>query len=147
MAKGRSRSYQRDFRNQSLSSMLAPVTVVRPLEPMISPVVQLTDDRLFNPSRPVPGPAFFSTGPTQVARTFNRVKFRADQVARILDGSFLAEPFETRIDEFRDAYDPVRRVSVCVRRKVRREVMFALGRRGKGSGSKRRKTWRSKIKC
>lgn len=35
-------------------------------------------------------------------------------------------------------------VAICVRRKMRREVMIASGRRGRGG---RRRTWRSDIKC
>lgn len=41
-----------------------------------------------------------------------------------------------------------RQVATCVRRKIRKEVMFALKLRGKGSGSRRRKRnfW-SRISC
>lgn len=37
--------------------------------------------------------------------------------------------------------------TVCVRRGVRREVLHAMGRTGKGSGKPRRFTSTSKIKC
>ena len=39
------------------------------------------------------------------------------------------------------------RVLVCVRRKMRREVIHALKKNGKGGGKKPRLNWRSKIKC
>lgn len=41
-----------------------------------------------------------------------------------------------------------RKVLICVRRKVRREVMFALNKRGKGSARRnRRRNWYSAISC
>lgn len=39
------------------------------------------------------------------------------------------------------------KVAVCVRRGVRREVLHALKRTGKGAGSSRRRSWTSKIGC
>lgn len=38
-------------------------------------------------------------------------------------------------------------VAICVRRKVRDEVLHALGKTGKGSGRPRRRTQWSKVKC
>lgn len=41
-----------------------------------------------------------------------------------------------------------RKVAICVRRKTRREVLFALKKRGKGSGARRRRRNRfSSISC
>lgn len=38
-------------------------------------------------------------------------------------------------------------VVVCVRRKQRKEVLFALGKTGRGARRKPRRTWRSEISC
>ena len=40
-----------------------------------------------------------------------------------------------------------RKVVTCVRRKTRREVMFATGGVGKRQKKTRRRSWRSKIRC
>lgn len=48
------------------------------------------------------------------------------------------------------AFDPSKRVMVCIRRKIRREVMHALRLRNKvrrRGGSGARRNWRSQIKC
>lgn len=39
------------------------------------------------------------------------------------------------------------RVAICVRRKVRREVIHALRMAGRGSTGRRRRTWQSAISC
>lgn len=39
------------------------------------------------------------------------------------------------------------KIMMCVRRKTRREVLHALRRTHKGSGSARRRTWRSDYSC
>lgn len=38
-------------------------------------------------------------------------------------------------------------VVTCIRRKMRRAVMFALGKTRKGSGGRRDRNWRSDVKC
>lgn len=43
---------------------------------------------------------------------------------------------------------PLPRADICGRRSIRKEVLFALGRTGSGSGSKtRRRTPESKVRC
>lgn len=43
---------------------------------------------------------------------------------------------------------PLQRTTTCARRTIRKEVLFALGRTGSGSGSKtRRRTPESKVRC
>lgn len=52
--------------------------------------------------------------------------------------------------DFRDLrfqFDVPARVMVCVRRKVRREVMFAIGRGGGGNTRRRRRNQESNVKC
>lgn len=50
------------------------------------------------------------------------------------------------LSQDRLAYGSPETVAICVRRKQRREVMFAKRRRG-GRGGSKRWTWRSDIKC
>lgn len=38
-------------------------------------------------------------------------------------------------------------VVTCLRRKVRKEVLFALGRTRSGRGGSRRRSWRSSVEC
>lgn len=45
------------------------------------------------------------------------------------------------------AFQEPERVAVCVRRKARREVLFAKKRAGRGGMRKPRRTWLSKISC
>lgn len=45
------------------------------------------------------------------------------------------------------AFEEPQRVAVCIRRKARREVLFAKKRAGKGGMRKPRRTWLSKISC
>lgn len=54
------------------------------------------------------------------------------------------------VDEWRTArvaFNVPRLVGICVRRKVRREVLHALNRTGKGSGGPRRRNFYSSVKC
>lgn len=44
-------------------------------------------------------------------------------------------------------FDAPRDVIICIRRKIRREVMFALRKTGRGARSKKRFTAWSKIRC
>lgn len=69
---------------------------------------------------------------------------------------FNGEPADVRVQRPRErglmasrlAFDDPRRVIVCERRKRRREVLFSLGRTGKGKGKRRHKwTEDSHIVC
>lgn len=82
--------------------------------------------------------------------------FRPTDYVRRLDGrhatyrlsdpkrpSRLYDPTTARI-----AFSDPLTVTECVRRRVRREVLHALKKTGRGSGGgKKRRTWRSMIKC
>lgn len=45
------------------------------------------------------------------------------------------------------AFDAPRHVAICVRRKVRDEVLHALGKVGRGGSRKRRRNQNSKVRC
>lgn len=143
MAKSRIRTTQRDFRNptQSLSEMLLKPSL-RPLSPLTLPDVTIQDDRLYNPSRPFQGATFFS-GPTLV-RTAKQAASKAHSVRHVLEMGFLTQP----VQEFVDRRNPVLKAKICAKRKIKREVLFALKRTRKGSGAGRRRfNERSLVKC
>lgn len=72
---------------------------------------------------------------------------RTVRPARTLRGT----PARITVKSFADPrwqFEHPRRVLVCVRRKERRQVMFALKRTGKGSRSRRRRrNYFSEVKC
>ena len=78
--------------------------------------------------------------PLNVHRPTMRVDGRRTE-RLVLDGS--RDPLRYHKLAFRDA----RNVVTCVRRKERREVLFATGGASKRNKRKRRMTWRSKIRC
>lgn len=118
------RSGQRDFPNQSLDRLLTaplrPPPVLLPVPVMPAAVVEVGDRRLWQPDR--------STRPPHAVRP---------GASRVVAGA--------RPEALRFA-DP-QLVAICVRRQVRREVLFALRKTRKGSGARRRKNFWSAISC
>lgn len=118
---------QRDFPTQSLDSLLR--FQIRP-PPVLIPVANFTraqvlesgDRRMWQPDR--------STRPPHTPRPgASRVKannYKALSALKFADPRF---------------------VGICVRRKIRREVIFALKRNRKGSGGKKHRNFWSTISC
>lgn len=44
-------------------------------------------------------------------------------------------------------FNPARHVAICVRRKIRKEVLFATKGRGKGARTPKRRNYWSKVRC
>jgi len=127
----KSKNSQRDVQNSpltpSLDSLLAykirptPVLLPVPNYSQQSAVLQSGDRRLFQPDR--------STAPPHAAvRSAARVTAGASNLASLK----FADP---------------KLVALCVRRKVRKEVLFAIKKTRKGSGASRRKNFWSNISC
>lgn len=118
-----------DIANDPLSSLLRPLSVSRVLDPPVEPLLEVDDRRSWHPERS-DRPVMSVSGPVGV------------QVVRPARG--LSVPPVPAQVSFRSP----NRVVTCVRRERRREVMFALGRTGKGSRSRRhRRSWRSDFSC
>jgi len=128
----RSKNSQRDVSNSpltpSLDSLLAykirPAPVLLPVPnnylQQQQAVLQTGDRRLFQPDR--------STSPPHaVTRKAARV-----QAGNSLNSLKFSDPGL---------------VALCVRRKIRKEVIFALRKNKKGSGASRRKNFWSNISC
>lgn len=69
--------------------------------------------------------------------------------ARITKQPSRKRPLSWMPSGMHDTFQQPERVSVCVRRKVRKRVLFALQKTGKGSGAKRTARWTAKsfIRC
>lgn len=106
-------------------SLLSTLTTINPLE---DGNYGQHDGRYWNPTRATSGPATATRG----AARLNPDKYRS------LRGQQLP---------WRLQFSLPRSVALCVRRRIRRQVMFALGLRGKGSRSGRNRNLYSGIKC
>ncbi|UDN67892.1 hypothetical protein [robinz microvirus RP_172] len=119
---------QRDFQNpyQSLDSLLAfklrgpPVLLPVPSTTTPTIVRSVGDRRLWRPDE--------TTRPPHTARPgASRV-----QVGKALQALRFADP---------------RFVAICARRKIRKQIMFALRKTRKGSGARKRKNFWSAVSC
>lgn len=115
-----------------IANLLAPIAPAPLLSPSYSPshdlLTEIEDRRSFHPD------AFFRSALDTEGRNVN-------PKARHKPGPF------SRIDF--PAFDtPSRQVAVCIRRKTRREVIFAKKKRGKGARARRRRrNYYSNIRC
>lgn len=138
---------QRDPASWSLSPIDAARTDVR----------AVVDRRLYHPAPDFRRQGFFhhddrripheTYGPVRKARVVKRAAYARDN--RPL---FPSDKREWRGRFGRTASASVgfrvpARVAVCVRRKVRREVIFAGGFARKGSRARRRRSWLSDVRC
>lgn len=100
---------------------------LRPIRPIVShrPLQLLEDRRLWHPER-----AF------RPALSFGR------------KSRLVVAPTKSRIMSHRIAFDVPKRVAICVRRKSRKEVLFAKNKAGRGGArrSPRRNYW-SSVNC
>lgn len=116
---------QRGLPNQSLDPLLSgpilrPAPVLLPLPPIPAVVAEVGDRRLWQPDRSTRPPHAARPGASRVVagRTFNATRF--------------ADP---------------RFVSICAKRKIRREVLFARGKTKKGARARRRRNFWSAVSC
>lgn len=115
----------------SIDDLLSPLNIQSNVEPLgsLSPLparsewVEIEDRRVFDPS-----------GDFRSADDFGGIPAPARRIPRA-DRRWASVGF-----------DRPREVLVCARRKERREVLFAKGKRG-GRGGRRRHNWWSKIRC
>lgn len=96
----------------------------------------LADNRLFHPERDFRPALFISTTRPARYRDVN-VNRRVSDKRRRME---LFSPTHFLFDRPRD-------VTVCVRRKARREVLFAYRRTGKGARAPRHRNYWSDVKC
>lgn len=132
---------KRDTTSLSLTSLLAPPPLVSPATydlVRLMALQEVEDNRLFHPdgsdraARTSRG-----TGSRQAARAARRTRHAASV------GALYHAPSHI-IGFINKPWNPVVH---CVRRKVRREVLHALKRTRSGRGGRKRRNWRSDIKC
>lgn len=122
----RRRHKQRDNNSITSGTLLHKLAV--PLPSLLPDLRLLEDRREFYPERRRPARGLFSDSADVVVATPRR---RSD----------MSVPF-------RLAFRRAPEVAICVRRKQRREVMFAYNRTGKGSRSfRRRRNEYSDVRC
>lgn len=155
MAKGKSSSGHTSTSNsgsrrdhsltpRSIATLRVPVFQPLPLFP-VSPLGRLSDvedRRLFHfegPNRP----ALLDDGTLARVHVVDRPKNRN----RVKPRAFRFGPKIYSQTKAIVAFEEPERVAVCVRRKARREVLFAKKRAGRGGMRKPRRTWLSKISC
>lgn len=117
---------------------------------------------LLSPVAP-PGPSVLSPGLTP-REVFNEIEdrrtytpddpFRSPMLSSGLVAGYSSQPRATQnrartpIVRFQPAFDKPAATLVCVRRKERREVIFAHKKHRKGAGARRRRrNWLSDIRC
>lgn len=112
-----------DIANRRLLSPLAP----------LDPLVELEDNRTFHPSGSSRAPRFavrLSARDRQPSPRQRQVGYRPRSQTKAVI-----------------AFEQPDQVVLCVRRKERREVLFAKRRHGRGGRRPRRRTWKSQISC
>jgi len=126
MAKSKSQTGSANAFNPSLAKLL--LSPIRPsrlltLPPFTAATLRETEDRRrYNPTKSIAPPASIRPG--------------AARVRAVYPGAMSSLRF-SRPPE----------VAICARRKTRREVIFALGKRKKGSGAQRKRNFWSNISC
>lgn len=127
MARSKSTTGSGISQPQSLASLLTfklrPAPLLIPV-PFTQPqqVLEYGDRRLFRPDRSVRAPHSVTRAAARVQATHPGAR----------DGLRFSEP---------------RLVALCVRRKQRREVLFAIRKTRKGAGSKKHRNFWSSISC
>lgn len=123
---------QREIFNPSLARLLTPIRLLPLPEPWTPPpapiprsrravVLSTGDRRAWRPDRSTRPPAAMYPGAARV----------------------VAKPAIAAATRFADP----RSVAICIRRSIRKEVLFALKKTRKGSGSKRRRNFWSEVHC
>lgn len=132
------------FNSPSIATLRVPVFQPLPLFPLspLSRLSEVEDRRLFHFEGP-DRPALMDDGtPARIGlrdryKNRNRVKPQAYRFGP----KFYSQTKAAVVFQEPD------RVAVCIRRKARREVLFAKKRAGRGGMRRPRRTWLSKISC
>lgn len=137
----RSKQVERDPLEIAIGPMLLPASLPSLVSPLLpSPVLldEIEDRRLFHPLGDVrPAVAFTGLDGRIGVKPGGVRGARYSPVVR-------ASPTISSTVGFRDP----RKVLVCVRRKQRREVMFALRKTKRGAGARRhRRNYHSEVSC
>lgn len=114
------------------ASDIASRRLLSPVAPL-DPLVELEDNRTYHPSGRNRAPRFaarLTARNRQPSRYQAKVGFRPRSQTKAVIA--FADPDQ---------------VVLCVRRKERREVLFAKRRHGRGGRRPRRRTWKSQISC
>lgn len=154
MAKGKGSSHtsssnsgsRRDHINSSYSIATVRVPDFQPL-PLLptSPLSRLSDieDRRLFHFEGADRPALLDDGTPARVHVVDRRKNRN----RVKPKAFRFGPKIYSQTKAIVAFQEPERVAVCVRRKARREVLFAKKRAGRGGMRSPKRTWLSKISC
>lgn len=138
--RGRSNTSARS--RETLDSLLSPVSIGPAVEPDLSPVLSdVEDGRVWHPD---PDRGALTIG----GRFASVVVHSRPVIARSKPiWSWKGLPVGVQVPVGVRFESPLK-VVTCLRRKIRRNVIFALDKGGKGSGKRQpRRTWRSDIKC
>lgn len=127
-----------------IATFQVPVFQPLPLLPTspLSRLSEVEDRRLFHfegPNRP----ALLDDGTLARTHVVDRNKNRN----RVKPRAFRFGPKIYSQTKAIVAFEAPERVAVCIRRKARRQVLFAKQRAGRGGLRKPRRTWLSKISC
>jgi len=151
MAKRKSRSNDRVTERDDLTSLLSlPSRAMRPspvLVPNRTAWRSIEDLRTYDPGGPYRSARTFRATPVQVTRLSNVAIRPSGNVYRPARGVKRMRTETPALGRDGLAFTMPKSVLVCARRKMRKEVLFAKRKTGKGSRSiKRRNIW-SEIKC
>lgn len=119
------RSRRSSNRPTAIPSSIASRWLVRPIVPL-SPLIELEDRRAYHPERVYRAPR------ASVRKAAQIVVKRSGRPFRFPDVLGFRQP---------------RRVLLCVRRQMRKEVLFAHRRVRSGAGGRRRRNYWSGISC
>lgn len=154
MAKRKSkRSNDLDLERDDLSSLLSPPSrPVRP-DPVIVPTRtawrSIEDLRTYHPGGPYRSARTFMARPVQVTRLRN--DYTPIRSPRVVQSSVrYGRQLQTKAPVFareRLAFEMPKSVLVCARREMRREVLFAKRKTGRGAYTKKRRNQWSNVKC
>lgn len=135
----RKRSDRRSGVSSTPNRTVAVSPLVSPLRSLVRPILDLEDRRLHHPLGAARNPRSVFRSDVRLVEAPSK-RFRAGKRSSLS----VAKPFGAETLSFAVP----QRVSICVRRKQRREVLFAVRRTGKGAKSirRRRNQW-SEIKC
>lgn len=116
----------------------SPLRLPRPMTPPVFPLILLEDRRTFHPDGPRRYPAAFKASAVQ--QVFKDGSGRKNKaLVRKSSTLYTAPP---QYVGFRQPNS----VAICIRRKVRRQVLLAFGRGGAGN-RKGKRTYKSKFHC
>lgn len=141
--------YRRQLRLWRTPPVYRPPVPARPRVEILRPRVRprrdlrvVEDRRTFHPlGRMRPAATFSRRDQRRIVEKVQAVRSSYDPF------SAFVQPAVTLMPAGRPAFAVPSKVAVCVRRKQRREALFAFRKTRKGSGSRRRRNEMSEISC